>query len=169
MKTTIEPESDSELPSKSHLKRQATELQDLGKRLTTYSTAKLRKLPVTETLIAAIEEFNRLPNSHGAQRRQLQFIGRLMRDIDYDAVVDAIEGLETVHLKKQKKPSATKLLGASILESGDSQINAALEQHPTLERQTLRQLYREYHRADEAGRDKYKIKLQNYLQKQIPT
>ncbi|MBT6481791.1 MAG: DUF615 domain-containing protein [Gammaproteobacteria bacterium] len=165
----FKPESDTEpeLPSKTRLKQEAIELQQLGKHLTTLGSAVLRKLPVTEILISAIEEFNRLPNSHGAQRRQLQFIGRLMRDLDYAAVMKAINDLETGHLRKQEKPSVAKVLCERILESGDSEINAILAQYPQLERQTMRQFYREYQRSDEAGRGKFESKLRNYLQQQI--
>jgi ribosome-associated protein len=118
-------------------------------------------------LISALEEFNRLPNSNEARRRQLQFIGKLMRDLDYDAVIKAIGDMEIGHLRKKKKPSAAKQLCEAILESGDAEINAALEQYPQLNRQTMRQLYREHNRAAETSRDKFKTKLQNYLQKQI--
>ena len=162
-----EPDTELEPPSKTQLKQDATDLQQLGQKLTSYSSAVLRKLSLNEVLISALEEFNRLPNSHGARRRQLQFIGKLMRDLDYDAVMKSIDDLESGHLRKKKKPSAAKLLCEAILESGDAEINAALEQYPQLSRQTMRQLYREYNRAAETSRDKFKTKLQNYLQKQV--
>ena len=162
-----EPDTELEPPSKTRLKQGATDLQQLGQKLTTYSCAVLRKLSLNELLISALEEYNRLPNSHGARRRQLQFIGKLMRDLDYDAVIKSIDDLESGHLRKKKKPSAAKLLCEAILESGDAEINAALEQYPQLSRQTMRQLYREYNRAAETSRDKFKTKLQNYLQKQV--
>ena len=162
-----EPDTELEPPSKTRLKQGATDLQQLGQKLTTYSCAVLRKLSLNEVLISALEEYNRLPNSHGARRRQLQFIGKLMRDLDYDAVIKSINDLESGHLRKKKKPSAAKLLCEAILESGDAEINAALEQYPQLSRQTMRQLYREYNRAAETSRSKFKTKLQNYLQKQV--
>jgi ribosome-associated protein len=163
----FEPNTELDLPSKTRLKQGATDLQQLGQKLTTYSCAVLRKLSLNEVLISALEEYNRLPNSHGARRRQLQFIGKLMRDLDYDAVIKSINDLESGHLRKKKKPSAAKLLCEAILESGDAEINAALEQYPQLSRQTMRQLYREYNRAAETSRGKFKTKLQNYLQKQV--
>lgn len=159
-----EPETDAELPSKTRLKQEATLLQELGTRLTSFDPKVLAKLPLSEVLLSAIAEFNRLPNSHGARRRQLQFIGKLMREIDYEAVTKAIEALEAGNLRKQKKPPAAKLLCDSILQDGDAAINAALEQHPQLERQTLRQLHREFHRAKETSRDRFRAKLQNYLE-----
>ena len=161
------PDTELELPSKTQLKQDATDLQQLGQKLTSYSSAVLRKLSLNGVVISALEEFNRLPNSHGARRRQLQFIGKLMRNLDYDAVMKSIDDLESGHLRKKKKPSAAKLLCEAILESGDAEINVALEQYPQLNRQTIRQLYREHNRAAETSRDKFKTKLQNYLQKQI--
>ncbi len=164
-----ESDIDEESPSKTRLKQEAIELQDLGEKLTSYDSRVLAKLPLTDTLIAAIEEFNSIPNSHGARRRQLQFIGKQMRVIDYDAVMQAIEALEAGHLRKRKKPSLSQQLCESILQGGDVAINAALDQHPHLERQTLRQLQREYLRANEASRDRFRVKLQNYLQQSIDT
>ena len=163
----FEPNTELDLPSKTRLKQDATDLQQLGQKLTTYSSAVLRKLPLNEVLISAIEEYNRLPNSHGARRRQLQFIGKLMRDLDYEAIIKAIDNLENGHLRKKKKPSAVKLLCEAILESGDAEINATLEKYPQLERQTMRQFYREHNRATDTSRTKFKIKLQNYLQQKI--
>jgi len=163
----FDPDSESDLPSKTQLKQEAIDLQRLGEKLSSFSSTNLRKLLLNEKLISAIEEYNRLPNSHGARRRQMQFIGKLMRDLDYAAVVKAIDDLEAGHLRKKKKPSAAKLLCERILKSGDAEINTALELHPQLERQTMRQLYREYSRAKEQSRDKFKTKLQNYLQQEI--
>jgi ribosome-associated protein len=73
--------------SKSARKREAEQLQALGRALTELKAADLdalaeqhpRALP--EKLRQAIADYQRFP-SHGARRRQLQFIGRLMRDID---------------------------------------------------------------------------------------
>jgi len=163
----FDPDSELDSPSKTQLKQEAIDLQRLGEKLSTFSSAVLRKLLLSERLISAIEEYNRLPNSYGARRRQMQFIGKLMRDLDYAEVVQAIDAMEAGHLRKKKKPSAAKLLCERILESGDAEINAALEQYPQLERQTMRQLYREYSRANEQNRARFKTKLQNYLQQEI--
>lgn len=162
-----EIDNDAELPSKTQLKQEATDLQLLGKQLTTFTPATLKKLPVTEILISAITEFNRLPNNHGARRRQLQFIGKLMRDLDYNAIMQAISDLKTAHLKKKKKPSTIAFWRDRILLSGDDEINAIVELYPHLERQAMRQLYLEYNRCKESNREKFKSKLQIYLQQHI--
>ena len=97
MNTTANKKSEVELedepPSKTQLKEEANKLQKLGVELTTLKPTILQMLSLNSRLLAAIEEFNRLPNSHGARRRQLQFIGKLMRDCDYDAITRQIENL----------------------------------------------------------------------------
>ena len=81
-------------PSKSELKRTAHAQQALGERLARLATRQLRALELPEALREAIEEFHRLPKSHLARRRQLQFIGRLMRDIDQPAIEKQLQALE---------------------------------------------------------------------------
>jgi len=73
-----------EPPSKSQRKRDMTALQKLGQDLTTLGKKQLEKLPLPDTLIAALAEYQRLPNSNEARRRQLQFIGRVMRDANHN-------------------------------------------------------------------------------------
>ena len=76
-------------PSKSARKREAHALQKLGEELVRLRAADLARLPLPETLRDAIEEARRL-TSRGALSRQHQYIGRLMRDIDVDALEKAL-------------------------------------------------------------------------------
>ena len=69
-------------PNKSQLKRDSAALQELGEQLITATPGKVAKCALPEKLLAALAEYRKLPNSHGAQKRQLQFIGKLMRHID---------------------------------------------------------------------------------------
>lgn len=162
-----DPDSELEPLSKTQLKQEATRLQELGKKLTNYSPGFLQKLPIEGVLISAIAEFNRLPNSHGARRRQLQFIGKLMRDCDYELITSTIAKLENPRVAVNNQQSESNSWCDRILLTGDTEINALLELHPHLQRQTLRQLRREYSRAKEGSREKFKNKLQNYLQDQL--
>jgi ribosome-associated protein len=77
-KTTIKLEE----TSKTQRKKEAQDLKELGKELTKFTAQQLQSLPLSDKLIAELLEFNRLPNSHGAKKRQLQFIGKLMRAND---------------------------------------------------------------------------------------
>ena len=80
---------DSE-PSKSELKRRMIALQELGESLVQLSDKQLASVPVEdERLLLAIRETRRI-KSNSARRRHMQFIGKLMRDIDADAIAAAL-------------------------------------------------------------------------------
>jgi len=151
-------------PSKSQRKRDAHKLQELGTRLTLCSESQLHELQIPAKTITAIAEFNRLPNSHGARRRQLQFIGKLMRDLDYDQVSTALEKLERIKPHTPKPIPVAKSLAEKILEAGDIEINELIAANPNLERQKLRQFYREYQTADDAAKLRLQKKLQRYIE-----
>jgi ribosome-associated protein len=67
--------------SKSELKRQMHGLLELGVRLTKLNKDQLEKLQLDDRLHSAIEEFHRI-KSHGAQKRHLQFVGKILRSED---------------------------------------------------------------------------------------
>lgn len=160
----IEPEHEFDGPSKSQKKRDAHLLQALGERLTRCSAEQLRKLQIPETTIAAIAEFNRLPNSHGARRRQLQFIGKLMRKFDFEQLSTALERLEKSETHGQKPIPLAQQWVNDILLNGDPDINSLVASCPQLQRQKLRQYYRDYHTSPADAQTQIRKKMQDYLQ-----
>jgi ribosome-associated protein len=72
-------------PSKTQLKRQMHELQRLGQDLVALPPAQLRRIELPELLREQIEAARQI-NSREALRRQLQYIGRLMRNADADSI-----------------------------------------------------------------------------------
>lgn len=69
------------------------ELQKLGERLLALADDRLAKLPIDATLLDAIRLAREIRSREG-RRRQLQYIGRLMRDADADALRSALSRLE---------------------------------------------------------------------------
>jgi ribosome-associated protein len=88
--TEFEDGIDDRPPSKSMRKRSAHAAQKLGEQLVRMRDAELAELPLSEPLRDAIAEAQRL-RSRGALSRQHQYIGKLMRDIDIEAVEAAID------------------------------------------------------------------------------
>ena len=78
-----------ELPSKTQRKHMMHALQNLGTELVLLDPPKLAKLDLPETLIDAIALARRLTR-HEAKRRQMQYIGRLMRDVDPEPLREAL-------------------------------------------------------------------------------
>ncbi|ODS91769.1 MAG: hypothetical protein ABS45_09760 [Comamonas sp. SCN 65-56] len=79
----------TEEPSKSQRKREMLALQALGESLLALEDERLERLPVTPELIDAVRTARAI-RAHEGRRRQLQYIGRLMREIDADALRDAL-------------------------------------------------------------------------------
>ena len=92
---------DEERPSKGARKRASQELQDLGEQLIDLPDPLFETLPLPEKLRDAILAARRFP-SHGAQLRQRQYIGKLMRKIDTEQIRAALEA------HRQKENAATR-------------------------------------------------------------
>jgi ribosome-associated protein len=78
-----------ERPSKTRLKRQMHELQRLGERLVALPSAQLARIELPQALREQIELARRI-SSREALRRQLQYVGRLMREADAEAIRAAL-------------------------------------------------------------------------------
>ena len=88
----IVPDAD-EITSKSTRKKEALALQKLGLQLTQLKPDHLNSLVLPENLLKAIFDHKRF-SSREAQRRQLQYIGRLMRELDTESIAQQLATLE---------------------------------------------------------------------------
>jgi ribosome-associated protein len=160
-------ENEDNIISKSQRKRQADAMQVLGKRLTELTNAQLNELPLSEEAFDVIHEYNRLPNSHEAKRRQLQFIGRVMRDSDVEAITQKLNKVLSSNYQsdKNQKKKAIEQQALDVLENGDEGINRVLAKNPQLDRQQLRQIHREFLRANDAKKRVLQIRIQDLLRK----
>src|SRR5271167_3712259 len=79
-------ETEEQRLSKSARKRDAASLQELGVKLSALPDQEIKALELPDDLFVALRDLRRLP-SHGAQIRQRQYIGKLMRDIDPEPVL----------------------------------------------------------------------------------
>jgi ribosome-associated protein len=119
--------------SKTEQKKAMERLQALGERLAELRTERLKKMPISETLFVALEELKRL-KSHEAVRRHKQFIGKLMRDENEEAILNVLNPLANPTLNRQME-----VLVERLLTQGDPAINEAVRRYPAAERHTLRQ------------------------------
>ena len=89
MNPATEPIPD-ERPSKSQRKRDSHDLQKLGGELVALGAAQLERIELPERLREAVV-FARGLTAHEARRRQMQFIGKLMRTADAAAIRQAVD------------------------------------------------------------------------------
>jgi ribosome-associated protein len=79
--------------SKTRRKKQMHALQDLGARLVALSAEELARIDLPETLREAVEDARRFTR-HEARRRQMQYIGRIMRGIDSGPIAEQVAALK---------------------------------------------------------------------------
>lgn len=135
-----EDEDFYEKPSKSQKKRDAQALQDLGKRLTELADDQLKHIDLPEALSDAIADCKTM-KSFGAIRRQLQYIGRLMRGLDAAMVQEAINratGESKAAVAAQHRAEAIR----EALLSSDEAMTRYASEHPDAAIPRLRELVR---------------------------
>lgn len=134
-------------PSKTKIKKQMHELRDLGKELTELSKDQLAQLDIPENLRDAIREMNGI-NKFGAQRRQIQYIGKLMREVDTAPI---LAKLDTWKGRSQQHTAYMHLVERwrdRLMES-DNALTELLSAHPDADTQRLRTLIRNAHKEIE--------------------
>lgn len=136
------PEDDlpPEPPSKTQLKKQMADLQALGEEVAALPSSRLANLPIEERLRDAIAELHRTRSFEG-RRRQVQYIGKLMRAEDVAPLREAVAAF--------KLGSAADTLALHQAEAwrdrlvaGDEALDAWLAEHPGTDIQQLRNLVR---------------------------
>ncbi len=130
-----------EPPSKSQKKRDMSALQDLGQALLELPAERLAKIDMPEALRIAFADARRF-TKHEARRRQLQYIGRLMRAIDpapFQAAVDAATGSSAVENARFHR---LERLRSALLDDEATALNEIAAAHPGADLQQLRQLRR---------------------------
>lgn len=140
-------------PSKSQRKRDVEALQKLGRELTELSKDQLKKMGLPENLLVALLEYQRI-SSHGAMRRQIQFIGKVMREIEdaeVEAIVDALAVLRGESDVAKAEFHALERWRARLLED-DAALTEWLGRHPGSDAQKVRQLIRNARKEAELGK-----------------
>jgi ribosome-associated protein len=141
---------DPEIVSKTKKKREMHELQALGVALLRLNERELESIAMPEELRRAVLEAKRI-KSHEAKRRQLQYIGRLMREIDaapLRAKLEAIEGSSAQATAHHRRLEAWR---ERLLED-DEALTAFAAEHPGADMQVLRTLIRNARKEAASGK-----------------
>jgi ribosome-associated protein len=141
---------ESGLISKSQRKRDMEALKNLGWRLLEFSDDALRQLAMPETLLDAIRTAKRI-KSHGARKRQMQFIGKLMRDIDATPIRKAVDLADHQQSTRSREFHLIEELREKLLAEGDSALPEVLSHFPRAERHYLRKLLRQAKNEQQTG------------------
>eukprot|EP01031_Cornospumella_fuschlensis_P022310 gene22310-27272_t len=131
-------------PSRTELKRESTELQELGTALLTLRRDLMERLALPDKLVDGLAEAKRITNFEG-KRRQMQFIGKQMRLLSPETLQAVREALDIQRLGSAKDTQALHLAEAwrDRLIADDAAVGEWIEHHPQTDIQQLRALVRQ--------------------------
>jgi len=131
---------DQEIVSKTRKKREMHELQALGVALAELSESQLKEMRLGEDLLEALLEAKRI-RSHEAKRRQMQYIGRLMREVDPAPIRSRLAELEGSSAQASARHRRLETWRERLL-GDDEALTAFAAEHPGADLQALRTLIR---------------------------
>lgn len=142
-KNSNKPVVDEEnIISKTKLKQEADAVQAVGKQLVELPKEKLNKLNLDESLMDAVLEAKRL-TANGAIRRQMQYIGRLMRDTDVAPIVEQLAKWEGKNQEENARFHHMERWRTRLLSPNSNEAVAEfLNLYPQTDSQQLRTLIR---------------------------
>lgn len=129
-----------ERPSKTQRKKASHELQDLGQALVDLPDSRVKDLAIPENLRDAVHEYKRT-KSHEGRRRQMQYIGKLMRGVDTEPIRQAVLDMQLGRAKDSLALHEAERWRAELIASDDA-VTGFLADHPQTDTQQLRSLIR---------------------------
>ncbi len=144
-------ENDEHYISKSQAKRNVEAMQKLGEKLVKLSRHELEKFDLEERLKDAIL-FAQTVRSHSAHRRQMQLIGKLMRQTDAESIQTQYERYHNQLNEHTAQFHQLESWRDRLIREGDPIINELLLKYPLLDRSRLRQLLRNINKETEQNK-----------------
>jgi ribosome-associated protein len=132
-------------PIRGPAKRKALQLERLGEALVKLKPGQLARVPLPDDLRAAVLEAQRIwkKKAFGGYRRQIQFVGRIMRTVDAEPIAQALEQLKEEGTMASVAFQQAERWRTRLLDEGDAAIEALVSEHGNdIDRTTLRQCLR---------------------------
>ena len=127
-------------PSKTRLKQASHELQDLGEAVVALPDDRLAGLAISETLLDAIRQFKKT-RTHEGKRRQMQYIGKLMRKNEVEPIRQAVTDMQLGRAKDSLALHQAERWRAEFI-ADDEAVTRWTAAHPQTDVQQLRSLIR---------------------------
>ena len=143
---------DEEWVSKTQRKREMEALQDLGAKITELNKEQAEQVPMSDELRAAIIEAGRLQPRSEAIRRHLQYIGRLMRSEDTEAIEAALDRFEAGKQAHAQMFHKLERWRDRLILGDNSDLQAYLDEDDGADIQHLRQLLRNAKKEQSQGK-----------------
>ncbi|MDR0238658.1 MAG: DUF615 domain-containing protein [Deltaproteobacteria bacterium] len=118
--------------SRSQRKRDSTALQKIAEELTRLAPSQWQELPLTPDLLEALHLWRRI-NDHEGRRRQLQYLGRLMREADGAAIESGLAVLRDGKTQETILLRHTERLREALIRAEQAECKTLLAQWPAME------------------------------------
>lgn len=159
-------ENELQFESRTQKKQYAHSMVDLARKLVSMKPAERNKLPLSEPLIAAIEESKKI-SSHIAKKRHFQFLGKLLLNGNHQDIIDAMEqSVQQKDAAKLRTPFLNQWMEQAL--SDDFDLGPLYSTYDSQAIQTLRQLIRVAKKSGPQD-DKNKVKLFQHLREMDKT
>lgn len=142
--------------SKTRRKQAMHDLQELGEALLALDAKALARLDLPERLVDAVVEARGI-TKHEARRRQLQYVGRLMRQVDPAPIRAALERLEGLDRAERAHFAAAERWRDRLLAEAEA-LDAFVALHPSVERAKLAALVADARAERAAGRPPHRFR-----------
>ncbi len=137
-----DPQEDEDLSvSKSERKRQMHALQALGDKILTLNETQLASIPLTAELEKAIGEAKRIKSREGL-RRQKQYIGKLMRVTDHEAIEAALEAISDKQNRLARAFHVMEQWRDELIEGDNAVVERFINEFPNVDIQQFRSVVR---------------------------
>ena len=103
---------------------------------------KFARVPMPDELRTAVTEARRIQHTRSGYRRQVQFIGKIMRNLDAQPIADAIEAMDGEDAPSAKTFRAAEMWRERLIAEGDKALEDLVKDNPAADRTSLRQLLR---------------------------
>jgi ribosome-associated protein len=144
-------DTDEHYISKSQAKRDVEALQDLGAKLVELSRNSLEKFELDQRLKDEILVAQSI-RSHSAKRRQMQLIGKIMRNVDAEKIQNQYDRYQNQLNETNAKFHQLEHWRDRLLQEGDQATNELVEKYPAFDRSRLRQLLRNAKKESDANK-----------------
>jgi ribosome-associated protein len=155
---TIVDDSDDVIISKTATKKAMLALQAMGEQLLALNNKQLTRLPLSDTLLDAITIAKKIKPGNGL-RRQVQLIGKLMRNEDVDTIQQLLA--QPIASTKTSDGNNSHYWCEKLIHDGEKYLSEFLAAYPEGDRQQLTQILR--HIKKSPSDSKYQQRLMNVV------
>lgn len=134
-------EDEEPIKSRTQIKNEMTALQKFGEELVNLSDKLFEKIPLQGTLAEAVTQARKMKHREG-RRRQLQYIGKLLRDTDIDELRTAYDKIQTSGQHQTRLLQIAEQCRDNLISDTTKHLSGFIKKYPDADPQHTRQLIR---------------------------